>query len=69
MAKLRLLKVICQPVFVLDDGKSLIEQPAQPVEVPAIEWPTFATGRFAEAYEQLRGQVESQKPTQTEGSK
>lgn len=58
MAKLRLLKIIVQAVFVVDDGDSLVEQPAQPVEVPAAEWPTFATGRFAEGVEQLRAQVE-----------
>lgn len=58
MSKLRLLKVIVQPVFVIDDGESLAEQPAQPVEVSASEWPTFASGRFAEGFEQLRAQVE-----------
>lgn len=60
MPKLRLLKVICQPVFVIDDGEGLVEQPTQPVEVPAAEWPTFATGRFAEGVEQLRAQVEGE---------
>ncbi len=56
--KLRLLKVICQPVFVLDDGETLVEQPAQPVVVPAHEWPTYPTTAFAESFEQLRRQVE-----------
>ncbi len=58
MTKLRLLKVIVQPVFVLDDGETLIEQAGQPVEVPASEWPTFATGAFAEGFNALRQQIE-----------
>jgi hypothetical protein len=59
VSKLRLLKVIVQPVFVVDDGETLIEQPAQPVEVSPAEWPTFATGRFAEGFDALRQQVEA----------
>lgn len=56
--KLRLLKVICQPVFVVDDGQSLTEQAAEPVVVSAAEWPGYATGAFAAGFEQLRQQVE-----------
>lgn len=40
--KLRLLKVVCQPVFALDDGQSLTEQVPQPIEVSAADWPAFA---------------------------
>lgn len=56
--KLRLLKVIVQPVFVLDDGETLTEQAGQPVEVSAADWPTFANGPFAEGFETLRRQIE-----------
>lgn len=58
--KLRLLKVIVQPVFVLDDGESLTEQVAQPVEVSPAEWPTFATERFAASVAELRRQMEGE---------
>lgn len=58
MRRLRLLKVVVQPVFVVDDGETLTEQAAQPMEVPAAEWPGFAEGRFAEGFESLRQQVE-----------
>jgi hypothetical protein len=58
VTKLRLVKVIVQPVFVVDDGESLVEQIAQPVNVPAAEWPTFATGRFLDGFDALRRQVE-----------
>lgn len=56
--KLRLLKVIVQPVFALDDGETLEERPGEAVTVSPADWPTFATGRFAEGFEQLRQQVE-----------
>jgi hypothetical protein len=58
MSKLRLLKVIVQPVFVVDDGEQLLEQAAEPVSVTAAEWPTYASTSFADAFEQLRNQVE-----------
>jgi len=56
MTKLRLLKVIVQPVFVLDDGDQLTEQPAQAVEVSPQDWPTFATTTFAEGFAELQAQ-------------
>lgn len=46
MPKLRLLKVIVQPVFVLDDGESITEVQHQPVAIPANEWPTYSSERF-----------------------
>lgn len=46
--RLRLVKVIVTPVFVLDDGDSLTEQPAQPVEVPAARWPRIVDDLEAE---------------------
>lgn len=60
MRKLRLLKVIVQPVFVIDDDDNLTEQIAEPVVVTAAEWPGYASGGFAEGFEALRLQVEDQ---------
>jgi hypothetical protein len=57
--RLRLLKVIVQPIFVIDDGETLVEHPVEPVVVSPPEWPSFATGRFLEGFEQLREQVEN----------
>lgn len=46
-AKLRLVKVAVQPVFVLDDGESIIEVPLEEaVVIPASEWPTYSSERF-----------------------
>jgi hypothetical protein len=62
--KLRLLKVVVQAVFVLDDGETLSETTAEPVVVPANEWPTYPTEGFAQAFESLRQQVEGSGTTE-----
>lgn len=46
MSKLRLVKVIVQPVFVLDDGDSIEEIAHPAVVIPASEWPTYSSERF-----------------------
>lgn len=46
MTRLRLLKVVVQPVFVLDDGDNLTEHVGQRVEVPGSGWQTFAADAF-----------------------
>jgi hypothetical protein len=56
--RLRLLKVLVQPIFVIDDGETLVERAADTVVVPAAEWPTYASGPFAEGFELLRRQIE-----------
>ncbi len=58
MSRLRLLKVIVQPVFVVDDGEQLIEQPAQPVTVSPQDWPTFATTTFVEGMQALQADLD-----------
>lgn len=58
MSRLRLLKVIVQPVFVVDDGAQLVEQPAQPVTVSPQDWPTFATTQFVEGMAALQAQLD-----------
>lgn len=59
MSKLRLLKVIVQPVFVVDDGESLREEPIQPVTVSPADWPTFATTTFIEGMATLQAQLDA----------
>ena len=66
--KLRLLKVIVQPVFVVDDGENLTEQMSEPVVVSAVDWPRYATGAFVEAFEQLRRQVEGSPAPSSDGA-
>jgi hypothetical protein len=44
--KLRLIKVIVQPVFVLDDGENVTEIEHPAVTIPAAEWPAYSGERF-----------------------
>lgn len=62
MLRIRLLKVVCQAVFVIDDGEHLTEQVAQPVSVPAEDWPSYPTGAFLDAFEELRRRFETEGP-------
>ena len=45
-AKLRLVKVVVQPVFVLDDGETISEVEHQAVAIPAADWPAYSGERF-----------------------
>lgn len=41
--RLRLLKVVVQPTYVLDDGETLTEQQTQgAIAIPAKDWPSWA---------------------------
>lgn len=62
MRKLRLVKVMVQPVFVLDDGESLTELVADTIVVPAADWPTYPTTAYLTGFEALRQQVEGPEP-------
>jgi len=42
---------------VLDDGNNLTEQVAQPVEVPASDWPSYSSERFPELMRELQDQL------------
>jgi hypothetical protein len=44
--KLRLVKVVVQPVFLLDDGEHLTEVEHPAVAIPAAEWPAYSAVRF-----------------------
>jgi len=46
MKRLRLVQVIVQPVFVLDDGESITPIEHGAVAIPAGEWPTYSGERF-----------------------
>jgi hypothetical protein len=45
-ATVRLVKVMVQPVFVIDHGTHLQEIDHQPTVIPAEEWPTYSSDRF-----------------------
>lgn len=61
--RVRLLKVVVQPVFVIEDGDGYLEDLAtDPVTVSAKEWPTFATERFAEMHANLADSLAQREP-------
>lgn len=57
MKQLRLVKVVVQPVFVLDDGEDIseIEHPA--ITIPASEWPAYSGERFQREVEAWQKQL------------
>jgi hypothetical protein len=44
--RLRLVKVLVQPVFVLDDGENVEEIEHGAIAIPAAEWPAYSGERF-----------------------
>lgn len=44
--KVKLLKVLVQPVFVIDHGTHLAEIEHPTIAIPADEWPTYSSERF-----------------------
>jgi hypothetical protein len=68
LPKLRLLKLIIQPVFVVDDGEGLTELTAEPVVVAAQDWPDYPRKGFQDSFEKLRAQVEDSGPSGDAGA-
>lgn len=58
--RIRLLKVIVQPVFVLDDNEELTELTTDPVVVAARDWPEYANTTFLESVAHLRQQFDAE---------
>jgi hypothetical protein len=46
--RLRLVKVLVQPVLILDEGDNVREVTAGVVEVMAADWPTWSAETFSE---------------------
>lgn len=57
MIKVRLVKVIVQPIFVADDGENLRELPVSPKDVSASEWATYPAEAFSEAMSALEASL------------
>lgn len=60
MPKLRLIKVLVQPVFVLDDGENVTEIEHQAVAIPAAEWPTYSNERFPREVKAWQKQLDAE---------
>ena len=57
--KLRLLKVVVQPVFLLDDGETLIELQHPSTAIPAAEWPAYSSERFPQEVEEWQRRIDA----------
>lgn len=60
MPKVRLLHVIVQPVFVLDDGENLSPVEQAPITVPAAEWPAYSGERFPAEVADWQGRLDAE---------
>ena len=67
MKRLRLVKVIVQPVFVVDDGDTLTELPADPSTVSAAAWPAFAAEGFDQAIANTEAQLNAAETADGDG--
>jgi hypothetical protein len=59
--KLRLVKVVLQPVFVVDDGKTLAEMTVDPVQIAGADWPSYTERHWPKAVADLEAQVNGAK--------
>lgn len=62
----RLVKVIVQPVFVLDDGETITEVTHEAVTIPAAEWPTYSGERFPAEVKAWQEQLDKDADSQTQ---
>ena len=60
MKRIRLVKVVVQPVFVLDDGENVTELEHPPVAIPAAEWPAYSGERFPREVAEWQKQLNAQ---------
>lgn len=60
--RLRLLKAVVQLVFVIDDDENLVERVAEPVVVPAGQWPSWASEEYPALFAQLQHELDEQQP-------
>lgn len=62
MPKLKLVKVLVQPVFVLDHGDTVEEIEHPVVAVPAAEWATYGSERFPREVADWQAQIDAEQP-------
>ena len=62
MKRLRLVKVLVQPVFVLDDGENVTEIEHPAVAIPAAEWPAYSSERFPREVAEWQKQLNADPP-------
>jgi hypothetical protein len=66
--KLRLVKVMVQPVFMVDDGETLTEIEHAAIAIPAAEWPTYSSERFPRETEAWEKSLNEELPSSAHGA-
>lgn len=57
--RIRLIKVVVQPIFVLDDGETITEVTHPATVIPASEWPTYSGERFPREVAQWQARLDA----------
>lgn len=68
MPELRLVKVIVQPVFILDHGTHVTELDHPAVAIPATDWPTYSGERFPREVAEWQARIDAEHPEAQDGS-
>jgi hypothetical protein len=63
MPKIRLVKVVVQPVLMLDEDGELTEIEHPPVVIPAAEWPTYSSDRFPREIMEWQARLDADDPS------
>ena len=58
--KLRLVKVVVQPIFVLDDGEHITELEHPAVAIPAEDWPNYSNDRFPREVDEWQARIDAE---------
>ncbi len=58
--RLRLVKVVVQPVFVLDDGEQITEVEHGSIAIPAADWPSYSGERFPAEVEKWQADIDAE---------
>ena len=66
MPELRLVKVVVQPVFILDHGTHVSEVDHPPVVIPADEWSTYSSERFPREVKAWQERIDAEEAAATE---
>lgn len=66
MKRLRLVKVLVQPVFVLDDGDTVSEVDHPAIAIAAADWPTYSGERFPREAAEWEERINAEKPNRAQ---
>jgi hypothetical protein len=59
MPRIRLVKVVVQPVVMLEEDGELAEVDHPPIVIPAAEWPTYSSERFPREIEEWQARLDA----------